>query len=85
MFFSVRSRLVALGVVEGCGCCSVLLGARLPLGIVGCVASLVFVFEKADFISMSLYLKSGNGLSDGLLEFALGVGAFGAGFTTVGF
>ena len=72
------------GVVEGCGCCSVLLGERIPLGIVGCVASLVFVFEKADFMSMSLYLKSGNGLSDGLLEFALRVGAFGAGFTKIG-
>ena len=85
MFFSVRSRLVLAGVVEGCGCCSVLLGARLPLGIVGCGASLVFVFEKADFMSINLYLKSGNGLSDVLLVFALGVGAFGAGLTTVGF
>ena len=85
LFFSVRSSVIVGKVVEGCGCCSVLLGARLPLGIVGCGASLVFVFEKADFMSSSLYLKSGNGLSDVLLVFALGVGAFGAGLTTVGF
>ena len=74
------ARLSVVRFVVGCGCCSALLGARLPLATGDCVVSVGFDFENADFISGSLYLKSGNGL----LAFDFGVGALGAGFITVG-
>ena len=74
------ARLSVVGFVVGCGCCSALLGARLPLATEDCVVSIGFVLEKADFMSGSLYLKSENVL----MVFDFGVGAFGAGFITVG-
>ena len=74
------ARLSVVRFVVGCGCCSALLGARLPLATDDCVGSVGFDFEKADFISGSLYLKSGNDL----LAFDFVVGALGAGFITVG-
>ena len=42
-------------------------------------------FEKAEFMSGSLNLNSGNGLSIGLLALALSVGAFDAGLIRVVF
>ena len=74
------ARLSVVCFIVGCSCCSALLGTRLLLATEGCVVSVGFDLEKADFISGSLCLKSGNVL----MVFGFGVGAFGAGFITIG-